>query len=192
MRLTGVPSVLVASLAVLGLVACSALPLPHEVDLKAQISDPKGEITTEVGAGKVEELDLRVPTDEGECFVFEDVAPGATVHSAQLQWIVDVHYEGPELSGKVQGRAYVAGEGEDVFQASNTLGPVITVDLSRTSQRLAGAANLNPDQLAAINDRVICWGAHLTGQDVTAQEDGTATIGYAIERLRLRVTFSVI
>ncbi len=192
MRRSFVLSALAAGLAVLGLAACSALPLVHEEDLKAQLSDTSGEITADVVAGQVEELDLFLPTEGGECFTFEDAAPGATIHSAQLQWVVDVHYDGPELSGKVQARAYAAGEGEDVFDPSHTLGPVITVDLSRTSKRLAGAANLNPSQLEAINDRAICWGAHLQGEDVTAHETGTATIGYDVVKLRLRVTFSVI
>lgn len=192
MRRTGVTSASLVSLAVLVLAACSALPLPHVIDLKAQIEDPAGAVTTEVGEGQVEELDLRVPTDEGECFVFDDVAPGLTVHSSQLQWIVDIDYEGPELSGKVQARAYATGEGDEVFHGSNTLGPVVTVDLSRPTTRLAGAANLNPDQLAAINERALCWGAVLRGDDVTAQEDGTATISYEVKQLRLRITFSVI
>lgn len=192
MRTSAVVRALTAGAVALGLSACSFAPLPHTVDLRAQLDDPAGEVTVDIGAGAVEDLDLLVPTDTGECFVFDDVAPGLRVHSAQLQWIVDVSYGGPSLTGKVQARAYAAGVGEDVFDPSHTVGPAVTVDLSKTEKRLAGAADLSPEQLEAINERALCWGAHLRGQDVSAAEDGTATVRYEVERLRLRITFSVL
>lgn len=188
---TSSATALVAGTAILFLAACSALPIPHEVDLRAQLSETSGTVTAEVKVGAVEELDLRVPTDEGECFDFADVAPGLTVHSARLQWIVDVAYDGPDLTGKLQARAFAAKAGDEVFLSRNRLGPVLTTDLGGEPTRLAGAAVLDPSQLEALNDREVCWGVEVTGEDVAAPEDGTATIDYSIERLRLRITFSV-
>ncbi len=78
------------------------------------------------------------------------------------------------------------------FRSSNTLGPVFTLKLDRTTTRLAGAAVLNPTQLEAVNDREVCWGVEVTGQDVAALEDGTARVDYEIKKLMLNIRFSVI
>ena len=183
-----------AATAVLVLSACASLPLPYDVDLQAKMSDSatQGTVTEPIKAGEVEVLDLRVPSDEGQCLDFADVAPGATAQSAKLQWIVDAKYDGPDLTGKLQARAFVAGRDDVVFSPSHTLGPVFTLNLDKTSTRLAGAAVLNPTQLQAVNDREVCWGVEVTGEDVAALEDGTATIDYAIKKLMLHITFSVI
>lgn len=174
--------------------ACASVPIHQEIDLKASMdaSVTEGSASAEVKAGEVEELDLRLPTDAGACIDFAGTAPGATLQSAQLQWIVDASYDGPDLTGKLQARAYVAGVNDDVFHPSHTLGPVFTINLDKTTTRLAGAAVLNPTQLEAVNDREVCWGVEVTGEDVAALEDGTATIDYSIKQLRLKVTFSVI
>jgi len=180
-----------AAAAVLILAACASLPLPMNVDLLAKMSDTEGTVSEPIKAGQVEELDLHVPTEEGQCLDFADVSPGVTVQSAQLQWIVDAKYDGPDLTGKLQARAYVAGAGDQVFLPSHTLGPVFTVNLDRTNKRLAGAAVLNPTQLQAVNDREVCWGVVVTGDDVAALEDGTATVEYSVKKLMLHIKFSV-
>lgn len=175
--------------------ACSSLPLPMDVDLKSKLAEEshEGTITEPVREGETEELDVRLPDEGGACFEFADAAPEhVTVRSAQLQWIVDVKYDGPDLTGKLQARAFVTGEGDEVFHSSNTLGPVLTVNLDKTSTRLAGASVLNPTQLEAVNDRRICWGVEATGSDLAALEDGTASVHYSIKKLNLRITFSVL
>ncbi len=172
--------------------ACAAVPIPHTVDLRAQMAQTTGTVTTPIEEGQADVVDLRLPTEDGACLDFSDTAPGATVQSAQLQWIVDATYDGPDLTGKLQARAYAAGAGDDVFASQNTLGPVVTINLDKTTTRLAGAANLNPNQLAAVNDREVCWGVWVTGEDVEALESGDAAIDYDVKQLRLRITFSII
>ncbi len=182
-----------ASAVALALVACSALPIPATVDLRARMgADARGTTEAPIGAGEAGEVDLRIPTDAGECIDISDEGFTITVESAQLHWNLAATYDGPDLSGMLQARFYVAGEGEDVFAARHTLGPVFTLNLDRTETRLAGTAVLNPAQLRAINDGVICWGLSVTGRDVTAAEDGTASISYDVRDLRLSIRFSVI
>lgn len=180
--------------AILVLGACASFPLPMDVDLQAKMPETAttGTVTEPVKAGEVEVLELRVPTEEGQCLDFADVSPGVTVQSAKLQWIVDATYDGPDITGKLQARAYAAGAGDEVFLPSHTLGPVFTINLDKTSTRLAGAAVLNPTQLQAVNDREVCWGVEVTGDEVAALEDGTATVDYAIKKLMLHITFSVL
>lgn len=179
--------------AILVLTACATLPLPLDVDLRAQIPESvvEGTLTEPVREGEAETIDLRLPTEVGECLDFSDVAPGATVRSAKLQWIVDASYDGPDLTGKVQARAFAAGAGDEVFHPSNQLGPTFTLKLDRTNTRLAGAAVLNPTQLQAVNDREVCWGVEVTGRDLSAAQDGTARVDYEIKRLVLQIRFSV-
>jgi len=173
--------------------ACASLPLPYDVDLgdKLPQTSTDGVVSEPVQEGEVEELHLRFPSEAGECFAFHDVAPGVTVRSAKLKWIVDVTYDGPELTGKLQGRAYATGVGDEVFDPSNTLGPLVTVKLDRTSTRFEGMAELNPEQLQAVNEREVCWGAAVEGEDVAALEDGTITVDYSVKKLMLHITFSV-
>lgn len=192
MRLRNAITALALAASLATIVACAAVPIPHTVDLRATMVDTEGTVTATVKAGEVETIDVFFPTEEGDCLDFSGTAPGATVHSAQLQWTIDAQYEGPELTGKLQARAYAAGPGADVFLSQHTLGPVVTVNLDSTNTRLAGAAVLNPTQLAAINEREICWGVRVTGDDIAALEDGTAEIHYQVERLRLRITFGII
>ncbi len=103
---------------------------------------------------------------------------------------VDLKAKIPEASEGTVSEPVQAGD--DVFQPSHTLGPVFTVDLDRTTTRLAGAAVLNPTQLEAVNDRLVCWGVEVTGEGVAALEDGTITVGYSVKKLMLRITFSVL
>lgn len=195
MHRTNVPRAIAAVTIVLLLSACASVPLPLDVDLKAKMpaDSAEGTVTERVRAGETAVVDLRLPSQQGECVDFADVAPeSVTVRSAQLQWVVDATYDGPDLSGMVQARAFVAGEGDEVFDPAHTLGPVFTLNLDKTSTRLAGAAVLNPTQLEAVNDRKVCWGVEVTGRDLAAAEDGTATVRYSVEKLRLRITFSVL
>lgn len=179
--------------ATLALGACAHMPLPANVDLLAKMpaETAEGEITQPVQAGTTETVDVRLPTEEGQCLDFSEVAPGVTVQSAKLQWIVDATYQGPDLTGKLQARAYAAGAGDAVFSSNHTVGPVFTIKLDRTRTRLAGAAVLNPTQLQAVNDRVVCFGVDVSGRDVAALEDGTLTIDYSVKQLKLSITFSV-
>lgn len=181
--------------AVLVLGACASVPVPLDVDLRAQMPEAtkEGTVTEPVQAGEVEVLDLRLPTEEGQCVSFADAALGnATVRSAKLQWIVDATYKGPDLTGRLRARAYVAGAGDEVFLPQHTLGPVFSVNLDRSSTRVAGAAVLNPTQLQAVNDREVCWGVEIAGEDVAALEDGTAMVDYSVKQLVLRISFSVL
>jgi len=192
--LTNFVKPLVVFAAVLMLPACSNLPFPMDVDLKAKIpeADTEGTVSEPIKEGEAETLDLHLPTEVGECIDFSEVEPGVTVQSAKLQWIVDATYDGPALTGKVQARAYATGVGDEVFHGSNTLGPTFTLKLDRTSTRLAGAAVLNPEQLQAVNDREVCWGVHVTGRDLAAMEDGTANVHFEVKKLMLSIRFSVI
>lgn len=184
---------MMATAAVLLLAACSSLPLPAEVDLRQHMGDATdGSVEVPIGAGPETDIDTTLPEEVGECFDLTGESYPVTVESAQLHWNVDVAYHGPELSGRVQARLYVAGSDDDLFHASNTLGPTVTVNLDRTTTRFAGTATLGPSQLEAIDDREVCWGVRVTGDDVGAEESGTATIDYDVRDLRLKIRFSVI
>ena len=175
------------------LAACSSVPLPANVDLRARMDGGEtGSAGVPITAGETQEVDLRFPEDEGACFDISDEGFAVTIESAQLHWIVDARYEGPDLSGMLQARVFVAGADDELFHASNTLGPTFTLELDRTTTRLAGSGVLSPAQLGAVNDRYVCWGVEVEGRDVAAAEDGTATIHYDVESLRLRVRFSVL
>ena len=185
--------VLVTVITTAALAACSSLPLPADVDLRARMDGGEtGSAHVPITAGEAQEVDLRLPEDEGACFDIADEGFGVTIESAQLHWIVDARYEGPDLSGMLQARVFVAGADDELFHPSNTLGPTFTLKLDRTTTRLAGSGVLSPTQLVAVNDRYVCWGVEVGGRDVAAAEDGTATIHYDVESLRLRVRFSVL
>lgn len=174
------------------LAACSSFPLPADVDLKARLGDDAtGRVETPVAASPAQDLETAFP-DGGECVDFADEAIPVTVERAKLHWNVDVDYEGPDLTGRVQGRLYVAGAGEELFHPSNALGPAVTVKLDRTTTRFAGSAVLNPDQLRAVNDRVVCVGVRIRGDDVAAAASGDAVIRYDVRDLWMRIGFSVL
>lgn len=173
--------------------ACSALPLPADLDLKARLgSEAEGSFEQEITAGETGGVDLRHPSDTGECINFSDVEYPVTVEHAQLHYNVDVTYAGPELSGKLQAQLYAAPIRNKLWLESNKVGPTITLNLNKTATRLAGTAVLNPEQLQAINNREICWGLHVTGKEARAEESGTATFTYTVNQLRLNVGFSVL
>jgi len=178
MRLRTFTTPLAAAVAVVVLAACAAAPITHTVDLKAQMAEEStaGTVTAPIVAGEAGAVDLRLPDEDGDCIDFADVAPGATVRAAQLHWVVDATYDGPDLTGKLQARAFAAGAGDEVFHPSHTVGPVFTLNLDKTATRLAGTADLNPTQLAAINDREVCWGVEVWGEDLAAHEEQAALI----------------
>jgi hypothetical protein len=193
MRSRIVTTVACVAAVALALAACSALPIPATVDLRARMgSDASGTSEVEIGAGEARTVDLRIPSEAGDCIDFSDEDLPVTLESARLHWKIDADYEGPELSGLLQARVFIAGEDDDLFASRHTLGPVFTLQLHRAATRLAGSAVLNPAQLRAINDGVVCWGLEITGRDVTAAGDGTATIRYQVHDLRLSIRFSVI
>jgi hypothetical protein len=184
---------LIALAAASALVACSAVPIPVDVDLHDRMGDDtSGSVQAPITAGETQDIDLRLPADGGQCVDFSDEGFDVTIESAQLHWIVDAEYDGPELTGKLQARLYVAGADDELFASQHTLGPTFTLNLDRTTKRLAGTANLHPTQLRAIEDRIVCWGMEVTGKDVSAAEDGTATVRFDVKSLRLRVGFSVL
>jgi hypothetical protein len=185
-------SAAVGLLMALLLAACSSLPLPAEVDLRSRLgAQSEGEFEEEIVAGELDAT-RRLPDDGGECVDFSDADIAVTVESAQLHYNVDVTYDGPELSGRLQAQLYLAGSGDPLWESSNKIGPTVTLNLDKTATRLAGTAVLDPNQLDAINDRQACWGVQVTGQDAVAQESGTARFSYVVNDLRLRITFSVI
>lgn len=175
------------------LAGCSQLPLPAEVDLKARLgSSSSGTVEEEIRAGEAGDLDLRHPTADGECVDFEDVDLPVTLESARLNYNASVGYDGPELSGELRAQLYAAPVGEDLWQERNRIGPDVRVDLDQPETRLAGNVRLSDAQVEAVNDREVCWGLWVRGEDVTAQDDGTATIEYDIQQLILDIRFSVI
>jgi hypothetical protein len=190
MRVTNVWLVALLALALAG---CSFLPLPARVDLRAELgAESAGILEEEITAGRNDRLDLRHPTDEGECVDFSEVDVPITVQSAQLNYRADLDYDGPDLSGMLNAQLFAWAEGDEAWLDRNRVGPTVTVNLDRTSTRLAGSAVLSKDQLRAVNDRSICWGLWVTGRDVTAAESGTATFEYDIQQLMLNIRFSVI
>lgn len=185
----------IASLtAILLLSACASMPIPIDVDLRGKVGDTeeKGTITEPIEAGESKKVDLRLPETGDKCIDFADIAPDAiTVRSAKLQWIIDVSYSGPELSGDLEARLYLTGRGDDIFDKSNKLGPVFQLDLDKATNRLEGTAELDAEHLEAVNDRKICWGIAITGENVSAAEDGTLEIDYKVKKAMLHITFSV-
>ena len=188
--------IITALAAAFALAACASVPIPADVDLRARMGDAttgSAQVPVEpTEPGEVEDLDMTLPAAGGQCLDIPQEAFAVTVQSAQIHWNVDVAYEGPDLSGRMQARLFVAGPGADLFHPSNTLGPTVTVNLDRTTTRLAGTAVLGPQQLAALNDRTVCWGVRLVSDDVIVEEAGTATITYDVRDLWVRVRFSVI
>lgn len=183
---------IVAPLA-LAVAGCSFLPLPARVDLRARLgAESAGTVEEEIIAGETESLNLRHPSGDGECVDFSDVDIPVTVQSAQLNYRADLDYDGPPLSGRLQARVYAWPEGEDAWLARNKVGPTVTVNLDKSSTRLAGTAVLSKDQLRAVNEKSICWGLLVSGDDVTAEESGTATFEYDVQQLMLNIRFSVI
>ena len=190
-------TVLTASLLLaLALAACSSLPFPADIDLRARMGDAaSGSAQVPVAPtepGEAEDLTMTLPAAGGQCLDIPAEAVAVPVQSAQIHWSVDVTFDGPDLSGRLQARLFVAGPGADLFHPSHTVGPTVTVRLDRTTTRFAGTAVLGPQALAALNDRTICWGVRLVGDDVVVQEAGTATIAYDVRDLWVRVRFSVI
>lgn len=174
------------------LASCSQMPVPVEVDLRTRVPESSGSIEEPIEEGAAGNVDARLPAEEGQCVDFSDEQLPATVEYARLHYDVEVGYEGPDLSGKVQARLYAAGSAEEVWLERNRLGPTVTVDLDRSGTKLTGTAVLNDEQVEAINDREACWGVHLTGDEVAAASSGTATLSYRVDRLRLSVGVSVL
>jgi hypothetical protein len=174
------------------LAACSAVPLPAEIDLRSRLgAQSEGSFQEEITAGELDRTN-RLPAEQGECVGFSDADITVTVESAQLHYNLDVTYDGPDLSGNLRAQLYLAGTGDDLWADDNKAGPTVTLNLDKISTRLAGTAVLSPEQLQAINDRSACWGVAVTGRDAVAHESGTATFSYLVRELRLRLTFSVI
>lgn len=184
---------LVGAFLALALAACSALPWPASIDLKERLgNDSEGSLEHEVTAGEVGDLDDRFPSDAGECVDLSDVRSRARVQRAQLHYNVDLTYDGPDLTGMVQAQLYAAGDRDALWQERNKVGPTVTMQLRREQTRLAGTVVLNRDQLRALNDRRICWGVHVTGRDVSAQESGTMRVDYVVNQLRLNIGVSIL
>lgn len=174
------------------LAACSSLPLPAEVDLRSRLgAQSDGSFQEEIAAGEFDDS-RKYPGATGECVDFSDEDIPVTIESAQLHYNIDVSYDGPELSGSLKAQLYLARSSTDLWRPDNKIGPTVTLNLDKTSTRLAGTAVLNPDQLEAVNDRRACWGIELIGRDAVAEESGTADFSYRVNDLRLRIRFSVI
>lgn len=175
------------------LAGCSFLPLPMTIDLKARLgSQTSGSVQQEIGAGEVDDVDFRHPDENGECIDFEDADIPVTVRSARLNYNASTDYEGPRLTGKVTAQLYVSNTQSSLWDASNKVGPEVSVNLNDPDTRLAGTAVLNRDQIAGINEKYLCWGLRVTGSDVSAIESDEATIEYRIDQLRLDIRFSVV
>lgn len=173
--------------------ACSWLPLPYSMDLKDKLgSSSSGSVGHQIEAGDAGNLDFSHPDDNGECIDFSDADIPVTVESARLHYNATVDYEGPALSGKVSAQLYVSDQQGNLWAGANKVGPKVTLVLSNADTRLAGTAVLNRDQVDGINDRYLCWGLRVSGNDVSAMETGTATIEYSVEQLRLDIRFSVV
>lgn len=176
----------------------------EEVELAGQLDqDQSGTIRQEIKAGTSEEVDLRLPSEEGRCTDFSEVelpseVEGALDGSGSLERVhvnydVQVDYvDGPALSGWMQARLYgTSEEAGDLWHERNRVGTPVTVNLDRGEARLTGAAVLNDEQLQALNDRNVCWGLAVRGRDVTAEEDGLAVFDYSVNRLKLTIEYRV-
>lgn len=176
----------------LALAACSAFPIPVSVDLQAKLGDSSsGSFTEPIKAGSNATLDTRYPSDSGQCIDFSDQQFSAKVERATLQYKGSVSYDGPALTGTVNVRLFAASSQGALWQPANQVGPTVHLDLDRGSSILAGAVVLNRDQLAALNARNLCWGLRVSGRDVSAAQDGTATVSYAVDRLMLQAGVGV-
>lgn len=184
-------TMVLSAVAVLLLAACSQFPLPAEIDLRARLSDASGTVEEEIKKGDAGDIDVRHPFEEGECLDFSEEELRATVERARLHYDVDVDYAGPELTGRLQARLYASHEPSDLWLQKNRLGPTVTVNLDKPSTKLNGTAVLNDAQLEAVNEQQLCWGVHLTGDDVAADASGTGEFSYRIDELRLTILFSV-
>lgn len=175
------------------LAACSWLPLPATIDLKARLgSQASGTVHEEIGQGEAGSVNFNHPTDEGECIDLSDADIPVTVESARLHYNAELNYDGPELSGRLTAQLYASPSADDLWLAKNRVGPAVNLNLGNTETKLVGNAVLNTDQVSAINERWLCWGLKVNGKDVTAPESGEARIDYTVNDLRLSIRFSVI
>ena len=181
-----------AGLLLLGLSACSWLPVPYSVDLRDRLGpDASGSAQHVIGAGEAGNVDFRHP-DGGECIDFGDTDIPATVESARLHYAATLEYSGPPLTGRVSVQLHLSRQENRLWLASNKVGPQVTVNLDRATTRLAGTAVLNREQVEGINDRYLCWGIDVSGSNVSATESGTATLEYTIEQLKLDTRVSLL
>jgi hypothetical protein len=185
--------VITALVAACALAACAAVPIPIEIDLRARMGGATtGSVQVPVVPGEAEQFGAALPSADGQCFDLSGDDLPVTVQSAQLHWRIDVAYDGPDLTGEVQARLFVAGPGDDLFDPSNALGPSVAVPLDGTTTSVAGTGALGASGLQALADRSVCWGVQLTGTDVVAGEAGVATFSYDVRELRVRLGVSVI
>ncbi|HEX7003739.1 MAG TPA: hypothetical protein VF168_06100 [Trueperaceae bacterium] len=182
-----------AVLLLVGLSACSWLPIPYTIDLRAQLgSNATGSASHEIEAGEAGDLDFRHPDGDGECIDFSEVDIPVTVESARLHFNTTVEYDGPRLTGTVAAQLYLSRDPERLWLPSNRVGPRVTVNLNHADTRLAGTAVLNREQIEGLNQQYLCWGLQIDGNNVTATESGEATIEYSVEELKLATRVSVI
>ena len=185
-------TLVVAGLLVMVLTACSALPLPARIDLRAQLgSEASGSFQEEITEGRADDISMRHPEGDGQCVSFDDVDIPVTVERARLHYNVRVGYDGPELTGRFRAQLYASDELGDLWSPENRVGPGLDVKLDRDDVRLAGTAVLNRDQIDGINARELCWGVEIEGRDVSARSSGTATFTYDVQQLMLNIRFSV-
>jgi hypothetical protein len=134
------------------LVACRALSILVEVDLDQRLgAQSSGSLQEELSAGDFDES-RRLPHEGGQCIDFSDQDIAVTVESATLHYDLEVEFDGPEVAGKLQGRLYLAGSEAELRRACSKIVPIVTLDMTRSSTRLAGTAVLSPEQLEAVND----------------------------------------
>lgn len=173
--------------------ACSWLPLSYTMDLKPQLGSSSSDVVRhEIGSGDAGDFGLRHPEEGDECIAFTEADIPVTVESARLHYNATVDYAGPELSGRVTAQLYLSHDIDNLWLARNKVGPQVTVNLNDADARLAGTAVLNNEQVDGINAKHLCWGLRITGDDVRALGEGTATISYEVKELKLAIRYSVI
>ena len=186
-------AVIASVLLALILAGCSALPLPMNIDLREQLGESvRGTFSEPITAGQVDDIDLRHPPGGGECLSFEEIEIPVTVQRVRLEYRVALAYDGPPLTGRFSARLHLSDELGDLWEDANRVGPPIELELAGGEETLAGTLVLNRDQVRGVNERSLCWGASITGEDVSATGSGDATFHYDVERLMLRIRFSVI
>ncbi len=184
--------VILPALLIVVLAACKAIPIPLEIDLLAKLGDAaSGTIEKQIVAGSAYDVRKHIPEAGESCLVLDDDRRGVTLVHANLTYELDLAYDGPPISGVVEVQAYLAADEEALFSDAAALGAPVRVDLASPTVTLGDSVRLDRYQIAAVNDRRVCVGLLLVGTDLSAEEDGVASIDYDVKQLRLRISFSV-
>ncbi|RIH84514.1 hypothetical protein [Calidithermus roseus] len=180
------PLLLAGIAALLG--ACSALPIT--IDLLPHLGNQKsGSYTQEVPPGQVTLSNAILP-EGGWNADFSSQNIPVSFKTVRLSYEVAVSSSGVALSGSVRAQAYLAPMSEsNPIQEKYKLGAEQSVDLGASSSKLAGSAELTPEQVTAVNEKKVKVLVVLNGT-ASSGSGGTLKLDYEVQKLLL--TFTVI